>query len=96
MRGMGTMRKKGCVIARKFDSKGRDGSEFSEPPASFVAARTFILNDANALEWPLAGLIYSSCVPLQQLAKLYYKSNDCWLCETVNSIESLLHKAASV
>jgi hypothetical protein len=35
------------VIARKFDSKGNAVSEFLEPPASFVAARTFVLNDAS-------------------------------------------------
>jgi hypothetical protein len=35
------------VIARKFDSKGNAVSEFLEPPASFIAARTFVLNDAS-------------------------------------------------
>jgi hypothetical protein len=37
------------VIARKFDSKGNAGSEFSEPPASFIAARTFVLDDTSYL-----------------------------------------------
>jgi hypothetical protein len=37
------------VIARKLDSKGNAASEFSEPPASFIAARTFVLNDASPL-----------------------------------------------
>jgi len=36
------------VIARKFDSEGNAGSEFSEPPASFVAARTFVLDDTSS------------------------------------------------
>jgi hypothetical protein len=35
-------------IARKFDSKGNAGSEFSEPPASFIAARTFVLDDTSS------------------------------------------------
>jgi hypothetical protein len=35
------------VMARKFDPKGNAVSEFLEPPASFVAARTFVLNDAR-------------------------------------------------
>jgi hypothetical protein len=47
MRGMAKTRKNGCVSARKFDSKGNAVSEFLEPPASFVAARTFVLNDAS-------------------------------------------------
>jgi hypothetical protein len=46
---MAITRKNGCVIARKFDSKGDAVSEFSEPPASFVAARTFVSNDASPL-----------------------------------------------
>jgi hypothetical protein len=36
-------------MARKFDSKGNAVSEFQEPPASFVAARTFDLNGASPL-----------------------------------------------
>jgi hypothetical protein len=39
--------KNGCVMARKFDSKGNAVSEFLEPPASFIAARTFVLNGAS-------------------------------------------------
>jgi hypothetical protein len=43
-------------MARKFDSKGNAVSEFQEPPASFVAARTFDLNGASPLSaaagWP--------------------------------------------
>jgi hypothetical protein len=39
--------KNGCVMARKFDSKGNAVSEFREPPASFIAARTFVLNGAS-------------------------------------------------
>jgi hypothetical protein len=34
-------------MARKFDSKGNAVSEFLEPPASFIAARTFVLNGAS-------------------------------------------------
>jgi hypothetical protein len=44
---MAMTRKNEFSIARKFDSKGNAVSEFPQPPASFVAARTFVLNDAS-------------------------------------------------
>jgi hypothetical protein len=44
---MAKTRKNGCVIARKFDPKGNAVSEFLQLPASFVAARTFVVNDAS-------------------------------------------------
>jgi hypothetical protein len=68
-RGMAITRKNGCVIARKFDSKGYAASEFLEPPASFIAARTFVLNDTSTPSRPLAGFIHSICVPVQQFLK---------------------------
>jgi hypothetical protein len=70
---MAKTRKTWCVIARKFDSKGKAVSEFLEPPASFVAARTFVLNAPARFQRP-AGLIYSICVPLQQFSKLCFYS----------------------
>jgi hypothetical protein len=41
--------KNGCVMARKFDPKGNAVSEFLEPPASLVAARTFVVNGASPI-----------------------------------------------
>jgi hypothetical protein len=69
------------VSARKFDPKGNAVSEFLEPPASFVAARTFIVNDASSPSRRPAGLIHSSCVPLQQFLEMYFSSK-AWLAET--------------
>jgi hypothetical protein len=66
---MAKTRKNGCVRARKFDSKGNAVSEFLEPPASFVAARTFVVNDASPPSRQPAELIYSICVPLQHFLK---------------------------
>jgi hypothetical protein len=66
---MAITRKNGCVIARKFDSKGYAASEFLEPPASFIAARTFVLNDTSTSSRLPAGFVYSICVPLQQFWK---------------------------
>jgi hypothetical protein len=68
----------GCVIARKFDSKGDAGSKFLEPPASFVAARTFVLNDTSPLSRRLARLIYSICVPVQQFYETLFYSMAWW------------------
>jgi hypothetical protein len=63
---MAIAKKNGCVIARKFDSKGNAAAEFSEPPASFVAARTSVLNDTSTPRRLPARPLHSIYVPLQK------------------------------
>jgi hypothetical protein len=74
---MALARKNG-VCDRSKIRKGDAGSKFLEPPASFVAARTFVLNDTSPLSRRLARLIYSICVPLQQFYETRFYSMAWW------------------